>query len=106
MSCKAKTNIFDIVNCIIENNFFPVTKMKMNKMIYYAHDKSLVECNEPLITEEMQAWIYEPVFPALTKVLKKFTYQPIPINTIKCGKASKLTTQQKAIIKCYYPEIR
>ncbi|WP_017193486.1 Panacea domain-containing protein [Vaccinium witches'-broom phytoplasma] len=92
VSCKAKTNIFDIVNCIIGNNFFPVTKMKMNKMIYYAHAKSLVECNEPLVTEEMQAWIYEPVFPALTKVLKKFTYQPIPINTIKCEKAHKLTT--------------
>ncbi|WEK82359.1 MAG: hypothetical protein PR2021_2890 [Candidatus Phytoplasma pruni] len=99
LSCKTKINIFNIANYIIENNIFPVTQMKMNKMIYYAYAKSLVEYNEPLVTEEMQAWIYEPVFPTLTKFLKKkFTYQPIPINTIKCGKASKLTAQQKTII--------
>ncbi|NWN45520.1 Panacea domain-containing protein [Candidatus Phytoplasma pruni] len=93
-----KTNIFDIANYIIENNICPITKMKMNKMIYYAHAKSLVEYNEPLVTEEMQAWIYGPVFPTLTKVLKKFTYQPIPINTIKQGNSNKLTAQQKAIL--------
>ncbi|MFB5029947.1 MAG: hypothetical protein WJU30_00501 [Candidatus Phytoplasma pruni] len=78
LSCKTKINIFNIANYIIENNIFPVTQMKMNKMIYYAYAKSLVEYNEPLVTEEMQAWIYEPVFPTLTKFLKKIH---LPTNT-------------------------
>ncbi|WP_339332520.1 Panacea domain-containing protein, partial [Paulownia witches'-broom phytoplasma] len=62
---KNQINVFDVALYIVKNNPHPTTKMKLNKMIYYAHAKYLVQTKKPLVKEQIQAWIYGPVFPEL-----------------------------------------
>ncbi|AGL90544.1 Phage-Associated Protein [Candidatus Phytoplasma australiense] len=40
---KESINVFDVALYIIKNNPHSTTKMKLNKMIYYAHAKHLVK---------------------------------------------------------------
>ncbi|MEC4559030.1 MAG: hypothetical protein U9532_02590 ['Conium maculatum' witches'-broom phytoplasma] len=36
---ETKINVFDVALYIVKNNHYQTTKMKLNKMIYYAHAK-------------------------------------------------------------------
>ncbi|MBS2126639.1 DUF4065 domain-containing protein ['Fragaria x ananassa' phyllody phytoplasma] len=95
---KNQINVFDVGFYIVKNNPYPTTKMKLNKMIYYAHAKHLVKTKKPLVKEQIQAWIYGPVFPELCKQLKKFTYQPLNIDSLSIGDETKINATQKQIL--------
>lgn len=50
--------------------------MKLQKLVFYSHAYHLVYCKEPLISEEIQAWVNGPVIPALyDKHKHKFVIQ-------------------------------
>lgn len=48
----------------------PMTAMKLQKLVYYAQAWSLVWDEEPLFTEEIQAWANGPVVPELFQAHK------------------------------------
>lgn len=50
----------------------PVTQMKLQKLIYFAHGWYLALADEPLVKEEFQAWQYGPVIPSVYHKFKVF----------------------------------
>ncbi len=56
----------------------PVTPLKMQKLVYFAHGWYLAVTGRPLISESVQAWKYGPVIPTLYKEFKEYGDEPIP----------------------------
>ena len=48
----------------------PVTQMKVQKMVFFAHGYSLARFGEPLIEEEFEAWKFGPVIPTIYQTYK------------------------------------
>lgn len=46
----------------------PVTQMKLQKLVYFAHGLHLAQYEQPLITENIQAWKYGPVVPEIYRI--------------------------------------
>jgi uncharacterized phage-associated protein len=55
----------------------PVTPMKLIKLIYFAHGWSLALRNQPLISENVEAWRYGPVIASVYHYFKKFGNEAI-----------------------------
>ena len=49
-----------------------LTPMKLQKLVFYAHGWNLGLRGEPLIADEVQAWQYGPVVPALYHEFKRY----------------------------------
>ncbi|CCP88038.1 Panacea domain-containing protein [Candidatus Phytoplasma solani] len=69
--------IFDVANYIIKKNKSAITNMKLQKLTYYTYAKYLVENNQPIFNEPIEAWLHGPVFPNLYNEFKRYTYKPI-----------------------------
>jgi uncharacterized phage-associated protein len=54
-----------------------ITAMKLQKLIYYAHGWCLALYNVALVEDQVQAWIYGPVFPRLYHLAKAYGSEPI-----------------------------
>ncbi len=59
-----------VVKGIEENN--PVTQMKLQKMVYFAHGYHLAKFDDPLIVEDFEAWKYGPVVRSIYHSYKLF----------------------------------
>lgn len=66
---------FFILAGIREGN--PVSPMKLQKLIYFAHGFYLSKYNEPLVNEPVQAWKYGPVMLSVYQVFKIYGNNPI-----------------------------
>jgi len=55
----------------------PVTQMKVQKLVYFAHGIHLANNGEPLISETFQAWKFGPVVPAIYNDYKLYGSSPI-----------------------------
>lgn len=55
----------------------PVTPMKLQKLVYYAHGWYAGYTSQPLIDETIEAWQYGPVIQSLYHDFKSFGAQPI-----------------------------
>ena len=55
----------------------PVTQMKLQKLIYFAHGLHLATYNKPLIQETFQAWKFGPVVPSVYQDYKLYGSMPI-----------------------------
>lgn len=55
----------------------PVTPLKMQKLVYFAHGWYLAITGRPLLAEPIQAWKYGPVIPTLYQEFKEFGDEPI-----------------------------
>lgn len=55
----------------------PISQMKLQKLIYFAHGWSLALRNEPLINESVEAWKYGPVVPTIYHLFKNYGNGPI-----------------------------
>lgn len=74
----------------------PVTQMKLQKLVYFAHGVHLAEYKQPLISERFQAWEYGPVVPEIYSAYKIYGSDPI-VDTDNLFWF--LSTSQKEIIK-------
>lgn len=50
----------------------PITQMKMQKMLYFAHGWHLALLDKPMMNEVVQAWQYGPVFESVYHTFKYF----------------------------------
>ena len=57
-----------------------MTNKKIQKLVYYAQAWSLAVYNEPLFSEEIEAWVHGPVVPSLYERFKVFGFGPISHN--------------------------
>src|SRR6478672_9634684 len=55
----------------------PVTQMKLQKMVYFAHGYHLAKYDEPLIEEDFEAWQFGPVAPSIYNEFKLYGSDPI-----------------------------
>lgn len=46
-----------------------VSAMKMQKLVYMAHENHIAVTASPLISDPIEAWKFGPVFPALEKII-------------------------------------
>lgn len=60
----------------------PITPMKLQKLVYFAHGFYLANFNKPLINESIQAWRYGPVIYTIYRVFKIYGNSPIT-NTVQ-----------------------
>lgn len=56
----------------LETSDRPLTQMQLQKLVYFAHGWNLALNSGPLVADQMQAWDFGPVFPALYSALRKF----------------------------------
>ncbi len=56
----------------------PITKMKLQKLLYYAQGVSLAVFDEPLFLEAIQAWTHGPVVPTVYHSYKDYGHKIIP----------------------------
>lgn len=69
-SAKAVANYF---LCLARNeNDHSLSPMKLQKLVYFAHGWHLGLSGSPLINEQVQAWPYGPVIPALYHEFKHY----------------------------------
>lgn len=54
-----------------------LTPMKLQNLVYFAHGWSLAVHDSPLISEQVQAWNYGPVFPNLDRAFKDYGGGPV-----------------------------
>lgn len=77
----AKYKALDIANFYVQlSNDLPetdITNLKLNKICYYAQGWSLVKLGRPLFDDEIQAWDYGPVIPAVYQTYKVCGKAPI-----------------------------
>jgi uncharacterized phage-associated protein len=71
---KAIANAF-IARSMRDGN--PVSNMKLQKLLYFAHAMYLATHGKPLICEPPEAWQYGPVFPSIYHEFKNFGSRPI-----------------------------
>lgn len=55
-------NVFDVAQYIV-NKTGRISSIKLQKLVYYSKAWSLVWDDDPLFTEEVQAWAHGPVVP-------------------------------------------
>jgi uncharacterized phage-associated protein len=94
---KNQINIFDVANYIIKKNKSKVTNMKLQKLVYYTYAKYLVENDQPIFNEPIEAWLHGPVFPNLYNEFKHYTYNTIICGTKK-GEEKRLTNDHRVLI--------
>jgi uncharacterized phage-associated protein len=62
-----------------------LTPLALLKLVYIAHGWSMIHLNQPLLSEQPQAWQYGPVVPSLYHAIKQFgasaVMYPIPGDT-------------------------
>ncbi len=58
----------------------PVTQMKLQKMVYFAHGYHLAKYGEPLIKEDFEAWQFGPVAPSIYNEFNLYGSDPITME--------------------------
>lgn len=90
----------DVAAFILRENG-AMTAMKLQKLVYYAQAWSLVWDEEPLFTEDIQAWANGPVVPELFKAHKG----QFKVDSLPEGDPSKLNPTQvdtvQGVLKYY-----
>jgi len=69
---------------IAKKHVMPLTPMKIQKLVFYAHGWSLALTEKPLIYDRIEAWEWGPVIPKLYGKLKSYGNEPVskPISYI------------------------
>ena len=93
-------NVFDVAAHILQKHG-SMTAMKLQKLVYYCQAWSLVWDEQPLFSEEIQAWANGPVVYELFDLHRgKFK-----VHSIRKGSPDKLNNTQKetifAVLKHY-----
>ena len=93
-------SVFDVAKYILEH-YGSMSAMKLQKLCYYCQAWSLVWDDEPLFSENIEAWINGPVVPALYMQHKGiFKVQPNNIS----GNSALLSPVQKETINAVCDE--
>ncbi len=55
----------------------PISLIKLQKLLYFAHGWHLAMFDKPLLSEKVQAWKYGPIIPSLYELYIRFGNEPI-----------------------------
>jgi uncharacterized phage-associated protein len=85
--------VHDVAAYILQNHG-EMTAMKLQKLVYYSQAWSLVWDEEPLFSEEVQAWTNGPVVPDLYKIHRGL----FKVNDWPKGDVGRLTEEQRQTV--------
>jgi uncharacterized phage-associated protein len=69
-----------VANAVLEKAFaekYPITPLKLQKLLYYAHGYYSAAYGKPLTDQPFEAWQYGPVSPSIYHEFKEFGNEPI-----------------------------
>lgn len=75
---------------VIEGQGELMSNMKLQKMLYYEQGFHLAVFDTPLFEEDIEAWMYGPVVPAVYEVYKDYGY-----NGIDPGKVEEVSLSDR-----------
>lgn len=58
----------------------PITQMKLQKMVYFAHGYHLAKWGQPLVKEDFEAWQFGPVVPSIYNEFNLYGSDPIDLE--------------------------
>lgn len=64
----------------LKESEYPITHLKLQKLLYYAQGFHYLWDNEKLVDEEFQAWQFGPVLESVYHHFKRYGYENIPIT--------------------------
>lgn len=77
------------------------TPMQLLKLVYITHGWMLGFFNKPLINENIEAWKYGPVIPALYQAVKRYGGNEVA-EEIPAAGHQELTSEEKSVINFVY----
>lgn len=83
----------------------PLTPLQLIKLTYIAHGWSFVNLTTPLVSEDVHAWKYGPVFPDLYHEIKSFGSQPVdnvPQSDREKASGAELVSEEAALVRAVY----
>lgn len=97
-----------MIDCLDAANYFimrayedgleaEMTNMKVQKLLYYSQSLHLALYDEPLFSEEIQAWRYGPVCPPAYQLYCEFEAKQLPIP--RKESLSRLPSAQKKLLE-------
>jgi uncharacterized phage-associated protein len=98
-------DVFDIANFFIqasarqeEND---MTNLKLNKLLYYAQGVFLARAGRPLFADDIEAWSFGPVVPAVYQRYKICGKNPIAADEASgvdvWGRFQKMSKEEKSV---------
>jgi len=83
-----------LLTIAFENDDRSITNLKLQKLLYYAQAWYLVNHQEKLFPDKIEAWDFGPVVPCVYGEFKKYTNKPIEF--VPSGRAGGPFTAQQA----------
>ena len=77
--CKASDVANFFIGLSLSDSEDYITNLKLNKLMYYAQGWSLARLGKPLFQNDIQAWKYGPVIPAIYHDYKNCGNSPITV---------------------------
>lgn len=85
----------------------PVTNLKLQKLLFFAHADHLVSTGHPLVRDEFEAWSYGPVIPAVYQEFKRFSDNPItgrafrfdPVRQVRLIAEAQMSAEDVALLR-------
>jgi uncharacterized phage-associated protein len=82
-----------------------LTPMQVQKLVYFAHGWHLALTGRPLIEEQVEAWTYGPVIPALYHAFKEFGGGPIEGRATELRVDVNPATGRRTILRVVTPTL-
>ncbi len=79
---------------VCDHNEIQITNLALQKLIYFAHAKSLIQLKRPLVLGYFEAWKYGPVHPTAYKAFQEAKEKPI---TFRATATNHLTGKKKCL---------
>jgi len=79
----------------------PISNLKLQKLLYYAHAWYLAIHNKPLFDEDFEAWVHGPVIPSVYHAFKDWAWKPIEENPRKPALPRKVEKHLEEIMDVY-----
>lgn len=97
--------VADFLLCESRERGDNLTNLKLQKLLYYAQAWHLALRNQPLFSEDFQAWIHGPVLPSQYQRFKKFEWRPILEEKITIPQLSnELNRHLKEVVEVFGSE--
>jgi uncharacterized phage-associated protein len=79
-----------------------LTPLQLLKLVYISHGWSMVHLNQPLLSEQAQAWQYGPVVPSLYHAIKQYGANPVSYPIQGDTDPQELSAEARALIAAVY----
>lgn len=73
-----------------ESEGIPISPMKLQKLVFFAHGWNLAIYDRPLVNEQVECWEYGPVFRTLYRLVKRYGAEAITGRIESGGREPRL----------------